>query len=1115
MIRQLIVVVTMLATNPAGGSSDLVTVVEDIISTGITASSEFSPAQTVHNVINGSGLSGERHDSHASAETMWHTLENPTATSPATGIPPYPAWIRFDFAEPNGLDEINIWNHNQAGLTDRGFRQTVIYGSADGSSWRRLVSVDLAQGGSDAHSVAISSDTPLRAVILAAESNYGSAYYGLSEVKFIRHRKVPPDEVPFPTGMTCRPTRFYRHRPDGHAGREIIVRFNGVRLYGQGELDIAVAGYRPETVEFSAGPRGAAEMSVLLPPDASVDRDTRVSIGVRSGKRGIHDALMVPAQRQWKIYVIPHSHVDIGYTNTQENCEFIHTRNILEAIKLAKETAHFPPESRFLWDTEVSWPAERLLANGTVEEKQAMLDAIRKGIIHVGASYVNDNTSVTADEEFAALFGPTKEIEKLTGRQFKTMMQVDVPGMSWGTVQAAARHGIPYVFLFNNGSTRVGLSMELSFRPFWWIGPDGQSKVLCIQAGSYEPCALIKGKHVWPSMMGQTDRSKLPAVVRTENPRENFIDAYLWGAGLPRYNNVLETLERDPLYPYDILPMSWALADNTPVDADLPYAARSWNEEYAYPKVILASSTDIMTAFHERYGDIIPVRKGEFTEYWSDGLGSAARETATNRNSKERLIQTETLWSMLHAGRPAPRADIHEAWRNILLGSEHTWCFADPTAPLQDVIQQVKFSYFRQGRERSEALLAETLEPITDPGGKTITVFNTLSWSRTGLVTLPEGMTAVKHTPTQTLATGETVFLARDVPALGARSFELGSSDAETRSDLKVARYTLENALVKVRIDPETGDIVGLVRGGVEYAGGPLNSYHYLKGDGVPETATGPTDVKVSIKEDGPVVVSLLVESRAEGCHWLRREIRLTAGLPTVEIINTLDKIAVTAKEGVHFGFNFNIPRPRSRMDIPWGVVEVDADFFPEANRNWVCFQRWLDISNHERGVVWCSPDAPLFQHGNITANIMGGGGLGSPPWIRGLEPSATVYSWALNNHWFTNFPLSQEGVLTFRYGILPRDTPYDAAVANRFGMEQARPLIAVRTAKAIDVTPPVSIDNCRVVVSSLKSEPEGLVVTLRSLSERPETVTITRSGALEESTIDMLPQGVDSATFK
>ena len=190
-----------------------------------------------------------------------------------------------------------------------------------------------------------------------------------------------------------------------------------------------------------------------------------------------------------------------------------------------------------------------------LRRRRQLSDAVRQGIIHIGASYINDNTSVSADEEFAAFFGPTKRIEKLTGIKFDTIMQVDIPGMSWGVVPAAARHGIPYVFIFNNGCDRVGLSMELSHRPFWWIGPDGKSKVLCLQPGSYGPCAEIKGKYYWPMMMGQTDRTKLPAVVKTNNPREHFIDDYLWKS--------LEKLEKDPLYPYDIFPMSWALADNT------------------------------------------------------------------------------------------------------------------------------------------------------------------------------------------------------------------------------------------------------------------------------------------------------------------------------------------------------------------------------------------------------------------------------------------------------------------------------------------------------------------------------------------------------------------------
>ena len=34
-----------------------------------------------------------------------------------------------------------------------------------------------------------------------------------------------------------------------------------------------------------------------------------------------------------------------------------------------------------------------------------------------------------------------------------------------------------------------------------------------------------------------------------------------------------------------------------------------------------------------------PVYRGDFTEYWTDGLGTAAKQTGMNRSSKERLIQ--------------------------------------------------------------------------------------------------------------------------------------------------------------------------------------------------------------------------------------------------------------------------------------------------------------------------------------------------------------------------------------------------------------------------------------------------------------------------------------------
>ena len=99
--------------------------------------------------------------------------------------------------------------------------------------------------------------------------------------------------------------------------------------------------------------------------------------------------------------------------------------------------------------------------------------------------------------------------------------------MSWGSVPVASKLGIKYCFALNNGSDRVGLSTELSFKPFWWLGQDGKSKILFLQPGSYNPGALAKGFAYWPLMAGQTDPSKLIQIVKTDHPRDNFIDSYL------------------------------------------------------------------------------------------------------------------------------------------------------------------------------------------------------------------------------------------------------------------------------------------------------------------------------------------------------------------------------------------------------------------------------------------------------------------------------------------------------------------------------------------------------------------------------------------------------------
>jgi len=1063
-----------------------------------SASSNFGAAQDVSHLTDGSGIKNNIHDANGGAQTIWHTAENPTASNPTKGLPTFNAWTRFDFKTAKSINKLLVWNHNQQNLTNRGFRLTKVYGTKNGTDWVELAALELPKArGGKATEIPIKEIGVLKAVIIAAESNWGANVYGLSEVKFLAERELNESAMPFPSELTCTSTYFYRYDKAGKPAREVVLRFKGENLYQSAEIALTAEG-KTATTTTTFDKNGISTAKVLLPSGVGEAKDVEVSVQLKAGKKVLNKSFSLPKQRQWTVMIYPHSHVDIGYTNTQTNVEIIHRGNLINGIELAKKTANYPKEARFVWNPEVLWPVERYMKNATPTQKHYIIDAIQKGYLRLDASYCNTNTSVAADEEMFEFLNYSKEFEKLTGEKIKTYVQVDVPGMSWGIVPVAAKQGVKYIFAFNNGVGRFGNTMSMSFKPFWWKSIDGKSKILFLQPGSYTPGATAKGMQLATDLFGETDTVKLLKEVKTANPREHFIDQYL--------SEKLPELEKADYYPYDVFAMSWALADNTPIDADLPDAVKSWNEEYAFPRLVIAGATDIMQTFEQKYGDQLPVLSGDFTETWTDGLGTAAKQASMNRNAKERLIQDETLWTMVNPGKPAPRAEIKEAWRNVALGTEHTWCYITPEKqPITNDILKVKFSYFQTAEEKSKALMVSALAAVNENESSTFGVFNTLSWSRSGLVYVPavqsekfSGVTDEKGKiiPSQKLFSGELVFMATDIPAFGSKNYVLTNQKTKVAKAL-VQDNILDNGIVRLIIDKQTGDISSLTYGSKEFvdkkASIGLNGYRHIFGKDKPEKATGTSNVQLSIKENGPLLATVLVESQAGGLNSLTREVTIIAGQAHIELKNIVDKQPVIKKEGLHFGFAFNINNPITRVDIPWGVMQVEKDQLSGANRNWLALERWLDVSNNAEGVTWCSLDAPVFEHGDITANILGYEPF-SPIWIEKLDPSATVYSWALNNYWDTNFPLSQEGKVTFRYRILPHNMGYDAGKSNRFGMEQAAPLIAAPVNKGTESKPLLALEGSdKVLVTILKTDETGnnTKIRIRSVSDKDETVKL------------------------
>lgn len=913
---------------------------------------------------------------------------------------------------------------------------------------------------------------------------------------------VNPEKIDF----KVRPV--YGYRTDGMPGRIVTVRLEGGELKGDFTIAVSAKG-KNEKNSFHINAIGSTEVEVMLPAGVGTDKKTYVNFVVQGTDTKLKQKVEVPAMRHWNIYLYNHAHVDIGYTNTHKNVERLHKTNIIEGIKLANETKDFVDGAAYVWNPEVTWPMERLW-NSNPEMRPELVEAMKKGQICLDASYLNLNTSTCADEEMFHIFRFSRQMQKLSGQPADVFQQFDIPGISWGLIPVMAQEGVKYVISWPN-SDRGGHahSNRIDGYPFWWVGPDGESKVLFFQPGRYANSGSMggKGASTGRPWFGQRDPEKVPPFIKTGKANVNF-------------TGQLEALEKEG-YPYDFKVLSWSLWDNNPIDADVPYAVKEWNEKYAYPKIRICGGHEIMSMIEEKYGDRLPVVSGDYTEYWTDGVGTAAKLTAKNRNVRERLIQAETLWTELGNGRKQMRDEFDEAWRYVMLGSEHTYCYENPKDPyFQDAIWKVKQSYFHEAEDRSFDLVDESLAPVTDkadgalgdPAGPAkggIAVFNTHSWAHSGILTLSakesqQGDKVVdekgNEVLSQRLSTGELAFYAADVPAHGSRHFRVVKGKCSLKGGCTIEGTTLKNGSLTVKVDAKTGNIAALTREGdtYNYIGEAANTFAWLPANvDEPKADTVKT---VTVTEQGPLVVELCVKSNATGVRGVSRTVRLSAGMPYVEISNVVDKLPLEEKDGIHFGFAFNLPRSITRFDIPWGVMEIEKDQWPQGNRNWIAMQRWLDMSNDTHGITWCSLDAPLFEYGTRSANIaMGWGARGN--WLKKLEPSSTIYSWAMNNHWHTNFPLTQEGPVQFRYRLYPH-REYNVVESNRFGVEQAQPLAYVTADKNPDLKPMVAISNDKVYTTILKSVGNGgsVILRLRSVSDQPETARLSFPGKQPKS---------------
>ena len=919
--------------------------------------------------------------------------------------------------------------------------------------------------------------------------------------------------------------------PSASGPADWILRRNGnpvqpvsVRVFHSGkpsDAELRIGAHSPQPVHLETGMQ---TVDRFVPP---VDKVEMLPVVLSAAGATTRAVFSLRPVRKWEVYILMHSHNDIGYTDIQPNIAKKQAHNVLRALELIRKTKGYPPGARFKWNLEVLMPYEDFKAVATADQMRQFEQAVREGNIGIDAMYGNLLTGVCRQEELLRQFSFGVALGRRCGVKVDSMMISDVPGLTWGVVPALVQNGVKYISAGPNANPksmegdRIGYVREQwEHKPFYWQSPSGRDKVL-----------------YWGAQGGYSIGHGFKSI----------------GVAIPYLLSRLEKVK----YPYDIVQMRWTKGDNGPPDEAVMDFVRDWNAKHAYPRLIIDTTTEAFHAFEKRYGDKLPTYRGDMTPYWEDGTGSGAKETAINRHTADRLCQAETLWAMLEPrkyqevggsespGQTGPTPDLvvrkfsrledldavdlsSAAWKNVALWSEHTWgahnSISQPELPFVKEQWKYKQIYALTAEAQSQALMhkvtvarsTDWIEGFSGSGRRRqvattciMDVFNACSWPRAGLVTLSKETNVVnildesrQPVNCQRLQSGELTFLAKDVPPFGAKRFTLETTGATGGESYSNRKNEISTSTLTVRVNEATGAIESLKPAGIDadIANKAINSYVYLPGGNVKDAKpNGPT--KVSPKENGPVIRSLLIESDAPGCKKLTREVRVVNGLDYVEIIDTVDKLPVREVEGVHFGFAFNVPNPVVHINSPGAVFRPEKDQLPGACKNWFEVERWADVSNDKYGITWVTADAPLLELGGLTANLP----RKQPnpnAYMKHIEPSATFYSWVMNNHWHTNYRAYQEGEVTFRYFIRPHKA-YDPVEAARFGIEATEPLIAVPARSAKPLASRLQVEGEGVLVSAMKPSDDGhaIIVRLYGASGKDATARLNWSDPVPKKT--------------
>lgn len=421
-------------------------------------------------------------------------------------------------------------------------------------------------------------------------------------------------------------------------------------------------------------------------------------------------------ERTWNVFVIHHSHTDIGYTERQDKIIRYHYDFIRQAIDILDET-HKKGESRwngFVWQCENYWQVENFCSMADEAYKKKFEYYVSTGEIGLSGNYLN-MTELISESVLDDALDRMEAYGNSIGHPITAGMCADINGMAWGYGEALYRHGVRY--FYSSLHPHHGMfPLYKKVLPFYWETPKS-NRILVWNGDHYHlGNELFLAPHAGASYMIHDEFSPLmreKLILNRDSTDTNEMEIKIAETRIERY---LENLE-DEGYPYDIVPImvSGAITDNAPPGRAIAARVSELNVKYD-GRIVFRMGTleQFFQEVEERCGGIVTYR-GDWTDWWADGVGSTPAEVKLYREAVRKYGICRKLDLDCRLGNPQL---VKKSAKEQMLYAEHTWGYSssvsEPWESLVSALELKKGTY----AVNSNSHIAQNLDQILAAKGE-------------------------------------------------------------------------------------------------------------------------------------------------------------------------------------------------------------------------------------------------------------------------------------------------------------------------------------------------------------------------------------------------------------